>query len=207
MSVAQKACTKCGQIKPLSEYQKRRDSKDGHAHWCRACQSAYDQERKARKAERWRERYATDPEFREKCKARIRQIYATNEEYRNTVRASVKIWQRANQKRVAAGQRRRYKAYYGVVDRQRKYWRRAVLQERGSFTTAEWKALCRRFKNRCAWCKQKKKLTVDHIVPLSKGGGNTIDNIQPLCYSCNSRKYNKTIDFRKGEATQLELPW
>jgi 5-methylcytosine-specific restriction endonuclease McrA len=31
-------------------------------------------------------------------------------------------------------------------------------------------------------------VTVDHIVPLAKSGGNTIDNVRPLCYSCNSKK-------------------
>jgi hypothetical protein len=40
-------------------------------------------------------------------------------------------------------------------------------------------------------------LTIDHVVPLSKGGAHDISNIQPLCGSCNTSKYNKTIDYRK----------
>ncbi len=31
-------------------------------------------------------------------------------------------------------------------------------------------------------------LTVDHIVPKSKGGTNLMDNLQPMCYKCNQLK-------------------
>jgi hypothetical protein len=60
---------------------------------------------------------------------------------------------------------------------------------KGSHTFKEWKELCEKWGNTCCQCRKKRKLTKDHIVPLSKGGTDYISNIQPMCRSCNSRKW------------------
>jgi 5-methylcytosine-specific restriction endonuclease McrA len=59
----------------------------------------------------------------------------------------------------------------------------------GSHTLEQWLNLREEFDNKCAFCRQKKFLTKDHIIPLSEGGTDFIDNIQPLCQNCNSRKW------------------
>lgn len=40
----------------------------------------------------------------------------------------------------------------------------------------------------CLHCGTHVSLTIDHIVPVSKGGAHDDDNLQTLCRSCNSRK-------------------
>ena len=67
----------------------------------------------------------------------------------------------------------------------------------GSYTLEEWKALLNFCGNKCLCCgRGDVELHADHIIPVAKGGTSNIDNIQPLCASCNSRKGAKTIDYR-----------
>lgn len=47
-------------------------------------------------------------------------------------------------------------------------------------------------------CKSTENLEIDHIMPISKGGENHIDNLQTLCKRCNCSKSNKYKDFRNG---------
>jgi 5-methylcytosine-specific restriction endonuclease McrA len=79
----------------------------------------------------------------------------------------------------------------------------------GSFTPEQWSSLKEKFNFMCLCCKQQEpfiKLEVDHIVPLSVWGVwakknkpnykvSDIENIQPLCRSCNSRKKDKIINY------------
>jgi 5-methylcytosine-specific restriction endonuclease McrA len=56
-------------------------------------------------------------------------------------------------------------------------------------TTAQWKEIKAAFSNRCAYCgKPVEKLTMDHLVPLSRHGAHTASNIVPACMPCNNHK-------------------
>ena len=65
----------------------------------------------------------------------------------------------------------------------------------GSHTFEEWETLKDKNGDKCIGCKERKKLTRDHIIPLSKGGTDDIENIQPLCRSCNCKKRDKLISY------------
>jgi len=59
----------------------------------------------------------------------------------------------------------------------------------GSHSLEEWQQLKIKHKGKCAMCEKDTQLTKDHIIALSNGGSDYISNIQPLCRSCNSKKW------------------
>ena len=68
----------------------------------------------------------------------------------------------------------------------------------GTHTYGEWETLKAQYNWTCPCCGKREPgivLTEDHIIPLSLGGSNNIENIQPLCMPCNSRKHTKVIKF------------
>lgn len=111
--------------------------------------------------------------------------------HRNRLLARNKLWNKNNPLSVNSATLRYKKkypeknAYHSGLHRVKNY------AAEGSHTLEEWNLLKIRYGNMCCFCKRSNiKLTVDHIIPLSKGGSNFISNIQPLCGSCNSRKSN-----------------
>lgn len=44
---------------------------------------------------------------------------------------------------------------------------------------------------RCVYCGSTDNLQLDHIIPFSKGGATTLENLQLLCQKCNLEKSNK----------------
>jgi len=87
-----------------------------------------------------------------------------------------KRWVKKNPERMAHLKARRYARKKGAE---------------GNHTLEEWQELKEKFNYKCVHCGLKKILTKDHIIPLSLGGTDYIENIQPLCRSCNSKKWKK----------------
>jgi len=45
----------------------------------------------------------------------------------------------------------------------------------------------------CTYCGERAD-TIDHIIPVSKGGTGEVDNLTPACRSCNSKKHTMTLE-------------
>lgn len=45
----------------------------------------------------------------------------------------------------------------------------------------------------CWWCRQYipiDKLTIEHVLPKSRGGSNSFENLKLACFSCNNKRGN-----------------
>lgn len=81
----------------------------------------------------------------------------------------------------------------------RRNYRMALARKQGIHTKAEWRALLIAYRYTCLACGRRDpdvQITKDHVIPVSMGGSDGIDNLQPLCASCNSKKGARVIDYR-----------
>lgn len=220
----QRQCRVCQHWYPLADYGKATRSPGGRKTRCKACEHQYyldhQEETKARTKARywanteaayeWRQRhYKANRErileeqraFRqanpEVIKDRKRREYKNN---REDYAARREAWKKANPERLREWYREyRHKDRRSNPTRYAEYQhrRRALKQGNGgTFAPKQWEALRIWFGDACLCCGATGKLVIDHVVPLSKGGDNTIQNLQPLCVSCNSRKHANTVDYR-----------
>lgn len=110
----------------------------------------------------------------------VEEILMNNRAYRathaDTVQATIQAWRKRHPEK-----NQLYKATRRA---------RELAAPINDLTQAQWKAIKEAFDHRCAYCRRKmKRLTMDHITPLSKGGSHTLHNVIPACQSCNSRKH------------------
>jgi len=125
------------------------------------------------------------------------------------LRRSREGYRRHPEKAKADAMKWKKKNYYWQIEDNR---RRLLKKELGGhFTKQEWEDKKKQYGYRCAFCGRSEEellretgvgLTVDHIIPLNKWKEYTkhhplpykcgdIENIQPLCLFCNSKKQDR----------------
>jgi len=206
-----KKCTRCLKVKQLDKFAKNaRNKTDGRQPKCKGCNREYylaNQERvKARikkdylenhelKLERRRE-LSQRPEAKKKKALQDKAYYINNKE---TISEYHKEWSKLNRQRLRDYWNEWYNnnlthiRMYSRVARQK---RRAAIRKNGN-NTLTFEQVLKLFDGHpyCEYCNRTDvKLTIDHIVPISKGGQNCLGNVTIACETCNFSKGSKLLE-------------
>jgi hypothetical protein len=214
-----KICSNCKIEKPLSNFTDAPKRAGGKHSICKSCKREYDKEYRNKNKEKIA-RYHSEywNKNKETITKRFLCWYKQNTE---KVKATSKKWLFKNIDRVEKYQKewriqnkehlQEWQKKYNEENREelnRKHLpithkRRArIAGNGGNYTAKQWKLVCDFYGNKCLRCgATDKKMTVDHVLPTLLGGTSNIDNLQPLCLSCNCSKHAAHIDYRfdKGE--------
>lgn len=96
---------------------------------------------------------------------------------------------------------KRYRKIYYATEKGKTVNKRNIQKRRSrkketiyNYSLDEWTKTLRAFNHKCAYCgDDKKELHQEHIIPMSKGGYYTKQNIVPACYFCNGSKHNHDL--------------
>jgi len=216
-----KTCSKCGSWKPFAEYHKDKYKPDGYTSGCKICRNLStldwfykNQDRCNEKSKEWyyqnydrslknsanykathRETIRADY-LSSEGKAKKRQYWSTRTEKRAKVKRDFFTRHPGLATEYQRGWRARNPESCRAIGRRKSHQRRARELAGGSYSESDWKLLCVAYGHICLCCKEAKVLTVDHVIPIKRGGPNTIENLQPLCKPCNLKKGIKDTDYR-----------
>ena len=163
--------------------------KDGYRYWCKTCVKLYN-------------KYQNDSGYNKK-------YYKQN---RDKIRKMKSRWRKANKDKVNALSRawvhKNKDKFYAITkawqkkNKEKMRWyicnRRAKMKSvGGKISKDDWKELLEEANHKCLCCGTTENLSLDHIIPISKGGLNVKENSQVLCRACNSKKGNRhSTDYR-----------
>lgn len=189
-----KICKKCRTEKPLIDgFYADKSKKDGRGSYCKECSSAVN-----------KARYRVNPE-----KVKIMNAI-WREANREKMQELTLEWRMANPEKHRANSARWAKDHPEILKANSARWakrnpdkknaaehkRRAAKLAYGGehYTVADIKVLLEQQQGRCLYCYDRlDTYHVDHVVPLSRGGGNGKENIALACSTCNTSKGAKLL--------------
>lgn len=202
ITVIEKFCPGCAKTKPSVNFGRNRKNWHGLQDYCRQCRSARHAANAEKKAE-YDKQYRADN--RERLQQYQRDYYKQHREY---ILRRNRLWLEENREHFL----KRCRAYYeenrehalrlwkiNYEANKEKYIARARIsraKRRGAEGTHTLEDIEKKYNEqrcKCYWCKEKLngKYHVDHIIPISKGGGNAPGNLCCACPACNLSKSDK----------------
>ena len=171
-----KNCNRCNNKKEIREFHKNPNNADGYLNQCKNCVSLAHKKFYAENKERFKEpRKKRYWETREKSIKDAVEWGKKNKGKRKIIRAK---WRDNNRE---------------LANHLTKTWYPRSIGSKGDYTLDEFKQKLEKFGGKCAYCRSNIATTRDHIIPISRKGTNTIDNINPSCLSCNDKKGTKLL--------------
>lgn len=83
--------------------------------------------------------------------------------------------------------------------------RLSEARKKGQHTKEQFQEMVNFFGGQCVKCGTEGDILKDHIIPIYQGGSDGIDNLQPLCKHCNSKKGVDSTDYRLIVCEQNKL--
>ena len=196
-----KACSKCKQQKPSCEFYKDPRATTGLQSCCIECQKRWNKENSERLAQNKRQ-WRKSPEVKARIAEYSKQYAAKNKEElksrrksyywknREKVLKQFNDWAKDNGAKIKINRTQSRKANPALY-RSYSATRRARMKNAQTFqiTKMEFQKL---YSSNCFYC-QGTATSIDHVIPLSRGGNHSIGNLVACCLSCNSSKKDKTI--------------
>lgn len=165
-----KSCNRCGLVKPLDAFHRDKRNRDGRQGQCKPCRNAVvaawqerNPDRVRAASNRWKER---NPE---RVRAYSKKYWRENAELEKARREA---WMTRNPG---------VDAYYSRLRRDRK------RGAQGDCSFSQLQARWDFYGGRCWMCGTAAD-TIDHVIPLARGGSEWPSNLRPACRSCNSSK-------------------
>lgn len=209
-----KTCTGCGQTLPVENFSPSKLGLYGVRSKCRPCCALATQGYRKRNPEKVRDYNARfraenpgkvaqkNREFRERNPDYAKNYHATYKDLEN-LRKRQEYWsdpaKQSQRKRKARLEnpekfRERYRSYAqnNKTKLNEKAARRRALKAKASTFYVSKKEVWHLYNSKCFYC-PKPSETIEHVIPLSRGGSHGIGNLVPCCGSCNYSKAGRTV--------------